>query len=164
MKLISGILVAAVFAVMTFGLWAYMNRPESEPPWPAHGIQGVAFSPFAADQNPFGSKDVPSVEQIDSDLKLLENKTFAVRTYNVLGTLGKIPELAAKHNISVALGIYLDKDLAENEEELRAGVALAHEHRNIVRVMVGNENLLRGDLTEEQLASYLDRARRTIRQ
>jgi exo-beta-1,3-glucanase (GH17 family)/cellulose synthase/poly-beta-1,6-N-acetylglucosamine synthase-like glycosyltransferase len=164
MKLISGIVVAAVFAVMTFGLWGYLNRPESEPPWPAHGIQGVAFSPFAADQNPFGSKDVPSVEQIDSDLKLLENKTFAVRTYNVLGTLGKIPELAAKHNISVALGIYLDKDLAENEEELRAGVALAHEHRNIVRVMVGNENLLRGDLTEEQLASYLDRARRTIRQ
>src|SRR5580693_238070 len=76
MKLISGIVVAAIFAVVTFGLWAYLNRPESEPPWPAHGIQGVAFSPYAADQNPFGSKDVPPVEQIDSDLKLLENKTL----------------------------------------------------------------------------------------
>ena len=72
MKLISGILVAAVFAVMTFGLWAYMNRPESEPPWPKQ-IQGVAFSPFAADQDPFGSKDVPPIEQIDADLKLLRN-------------------------------------------------------------------------------------------
>jgi len=37
------------------------------------------------------------VEQIDSDLKLLANKTYAVRTYSVLGSLGKIPELAAKH-------------------------------------------------------------------
>src|SRR5580658_5145433 len=137
MKLISGTIVAAVFAVVTFGLWAYLNRPESEPPWPAHGIQGVSFSPFAADQDPFGSKDVPPVDQIDADLKLLENKTFAVRTYSVLGSLGKIPELAAKHNISVALGVQLGKEDAENEEELRTGIALAHEHRNIVRVLVG---------------------------
>src|ERR1700690_302228 len=114
MKLISGFLVAAVFAVMTFGLWAYMNRPTSEPPWPAH-IQGVAFSPYAADQNPFGSKDVPPVEQIDSDLRLLQNKTYAVRTYSTLGSLGKIPELAAKHHNSDPLDIQPDKNLDENE-------------------------------------------------
>jgi exo-beta-1,3-glucanase (GH17 family)/cellulose synthase/poly-beta-1,6-N-acetylglucosamine synthase-like glycosyltransferase len=163
MKLISGILVAAVFAVMTFGVWWYLNRPETEPPWPAH-IQGVAFSPYAEDQNPFGSKDIPSVEQIESDLKLLSNKTYAVRTYSVLGTLGRVPELAAKHNISVALGIQLSKDKAENELEMRTGIALAHEHRNVVRVMVGNETLLRGDMTVEELSAALDRARAAIRQ
>src|ERR1700722_9673415 len=163
MKLLSGILVAAVFAVMTFGVWGYLNRPESEPPWPAH-IQGVAFSPYAADQDPFGSKDIPSVEQIDSDLKLLAKRTYAVRTYSVLGTLGRIPELAAKHNVSVALGVQLSRDKAESEEEMRTGIALAKEHRNIVRVIVGNEVLLRGDLTGDELAAYLDRARAAIRQ
>ncbi|HEX2790225.1 MAG TPA: glycosyltransferase [Steroidobacteraceae bacterium] len=163
MKLFSGILVAAVFAVMTFGVWGYLNRPESEPPWPAH-IQGVAFSPYAADQDPFGSKDIPSVEQIDSDLKLLATRTYAVRTYSVLGTLGRIPELAAKHNVSVALGVQLSRDKAESEEEMRTGIALANQHRNIVRVIVGNEVLLRGDLTEDELAAYLDRARAAIRQ
>jgi len=163
MKLLSGILVAAVFAVMTFGVWGYLNRPESEPPWPAH-IQGVAFSPYAADQNPFGSKDIPSVEQIDSDLKLLATRTYAVRTYSVLGTLGRIPELAAKHNVSVALGVQLSRDKAESEEEMRTGIALAKEHRNIVRVIVGNEVLLRGDLTGDELAAYLDRARAAIHQ
>jgi exo-beta-1,3-glucanase (GH17 family)/cellulose synthase/poly-beta-1,6-N-acetylglucosamine synthase-like glycosyltransferase len=163
MKLLSGILVAAVFAVMTFGVWGYLNRPESEPPWPAH-IQGVAFSPYAADQNPFGSKDIPSVEQIDSDLKLLAKRTYAVRTYSVLGTLGRIPELAAKHNVSVALGVQLSRDKAESEQEIRTGIALAKEHRNIVRVIVGNEVLLRGDLTGDELAAYLDRARAAIRQ
>src|ERR1039457_3609680 len=121
MKWLSGFVVAAVFAVVTFGLWGVLNRPESEPPWPAH-IQGVAFSPYAADQNPFGSKDVPPVEQIDSDLRLLENKTYSVRTYSVLGSLGKIPELAAKHHISVALGIQLDKNMDENELEMRTGI------------------------------------------
>jgi exo-beta-1,3-glucanase (GH17 family) len=164
MKWVSGILVAVFFAAVTFGVWAYMNRPESEPPWPARGIQGVSFSPFAADQDPFGSKDVPPLSQIDSDLKLLENKTFAVRTYSVLGSLGKIPELAAKHGISVALGIQLGKDEAENENELRTGIQLAHDHRNIVRLMVGNEDLLRGDVSEAQLAGYLDRVRKAVRQ
>jgi exo-beta-1,3-glucanase (GH17 family)/cellulose synthase/poly-beta-1,6-N-acetylglucosamine synthase-like glycosyltransferase len=163
MRLISGIIVAVVFAVMTFGLWGYLNRPESEPPWPAH-IQGVAFSPFAADQNPFGSKDVPPIEQIDSDLRLLEGKTYAVRTYSALGSQGRIAELAAKHDISVALGISLYRDTAENELELRSGIELAREHRNIVRVMVGNEVLLRGDLTVPELSKILDRARGAIRQ
>jgi cellulose synthase/poly-beta-1,6-N-acetylglucosamine synthase-like glycosyltransferase/exo-beta-1,3-glucanase (GH17 family) len=163
MRLISGIIVAVVFAVMTFGLWGYLNRPESEPPWPAH-IQGVAFSPFAADQNPFGSKDVPPVEQIDSDLRLLEGKTYAVRTYSVLGSQGKIPELAAKYDISVALGISLYRDTAENELELNTGIALARQHRNVVRVLVGNEVLLRGDLTVPELSRVLDRARGAIRQ
>src|SRR6202167_1680232 len=163
MKLLSGIVVAAVFAVMTYGLWGYLNRPETEPPWPAH-IQGVAFSPYAADQNPFASKDIPPAEQIDSDLRLLENKTYSVRTYSVLGTLGRVPELAAKHHISVALGIQLTKDLDENELEMRAGIALAREHRNVVRVLVGNEVLLRGDMTLEELTQQLDRARASIRQ
>jgi exo-beta-1,3-glucanase (GH17 family)/cellulose synthase/poly-beta-1,6-N-acetylglucosamine synthase-like glycosyltransferase len=163
MKWLSGFVVAAVFAVVTFGLWGLLNRPESEPPWPAH-IQGVAFSPYAADQNPFGSKDVPPVEQIDSDLRLLENKTYSVRTYSVLGSLGKIPELAAKHHISVALGIQLDKNMDENELEMRTGIALAREHRNVSRVLVGNEVLLRGDMTVPELAEQLDRARAAIRQ
>src|ERR1700733_1324075 len=155
MKLFSGILIAAIFAVVTFGAWGYLNRPESEPPWPAH-IQGVAFSPFAADQNPFGSRDVPPVEQIDSDLRLLENKTYSVRTYSVLGSLGKIPGIAAKHHISVALGIQLEKDADENELEMRAGIALAREHHNVSRVLVGNEVLLRGDLSVDELTQLLD--------
>lgn len=163
MKLLSGIVVAAIFAAVTFGLWGLLNRPESEPPWPAH-IQGVSFSPFAADQNPFGSVDVPPLEQIDSDLRLLENKTYSVRTYSVLGTQGKIPELAARHHIGVALGIELTKDLDRNELEMRTGIALARQYHNVSRVIVGNEVLLRGELSVEDLAQQLDRARAAIRQ
>ena len=42
-------LVAAVFAAITFGLWAWLNRPTAEPPWPSR-VQGMAFSPFHAGQ------------------------------------------------------------------------------------------------------------------
>src|SRR5579863_8207700 len=164
MKLLSGIVVAAIFAAMTFGVWGLLNRPASEPPWPAH-IQGVSFSPFAADQRPtYGSSDMPPIEQIDSDLRLLENKTYSVRTYSVLGTLGRIPELAARHHIGVALGIELTKDLDKNELEMRTGIVLARQYRNVSRVIVGNEVLLRGELSVQDLGEQLDRARAAIRQ
>ena len=48
----SGFLVAAVFAALTFALWGYVNPPTAEPPWPAR-VQGMAFSPFQAGQDPF---------------------------------------------------------------------------------------------------------------
>ena len=122
--------------------------------------------PYAADQDPFGSKDIPSVEQIESDLKLLATKTYAVRTYSVLGSLGKVPELAAKHNVSVALGVQLSKDKAESGRggDGSPGSRWRKQHRNVVRVLVGNEVLLRGDLTVEELSAALDRARTSIRQ
>ena len=51
MKTIPSLLIAAVFATLTFAVWAYLNRPTKEPPWPAV-IQGFAFSPFRANQDP----------------------------------------------------------------------------------------------------------------
>ncbi len=32
MKSIPSLLIAAVFALLTFALWAYLNRPSREPP------------------------------------------------------------------------------------------------------------------------------------
>jgi len=49
MKTIPSLIIAAVFATLTFAVWAYLNRPTREPPWPAR-IQGFAFSPFRANE------------------------------------------------------------------------------------------------------------------
>lgn len=45
--------VAVLFLVMlsNLGAWAFANRPASERPW-AGQINGVALSPYQADQNP----------------------------------------------------------------------------------------------------------------
>jgi exo-beta-1,3-glucanase (GH17 family) len=93
----SSIIVAAVFAAMTFGLWASINRPSVEPEWPAR-IRGFAFSPYQADQDP-DDGEFPTAEQIDRDLALLAGKTTAIRTYSSLNTLKEVPRLAAKHKI-----------------------------------------------------------------
>jgi len=148
------IIIAAAIAAITVSLWAYINRPETEPPWP-DVIQGFSFSPMRADDDPIANK-LPSAEEIDADLALLEGKTHAVRTYRVQGALAQIPELAAKHGINVALGAWIDKDLKHNAEELQRLIQVAdHNRRNVVRVLVGNEVLLRKDLPVDKLIAYI---------
>jgi len=158
----SGFLVAAAFAALTFALWAYVNRPTAEPPWPAR-VQGMAFSPFQAGQDPI-VQVLPSEQQIDSDLRLLAGKVTAVRSYSTLKSLGLIPELAARHDLKVMVGAWLDRRLATNDQEVAAAMELAKRQPNVIRLIVGNEAILRGDLTVAQLAEQLDRVREAVAQ
>jgi exo-beta-1,3-glucanase (GH17 family)/cellulose synthase/poly-beta-1,6-N-acetylglucosamine synthase-like glycosyltransferase len=162
MKTIPSLIIAAVFASLTFAVWAYLNRPTREPPWPAR-IQGFAFSPFRINEDPTHF-EMPTDAEIDADLALLEGKVNAVRTYSVAATLADVPDLADKHGINVTLGAWLDSHLDRNEEQLKKVIDLADSHQNVVRVVIGNEVLLRGDLPLEQLEQYLDRARAAIGQ
>ena len=159
---IAGLLIAAGFAALTFVLWAVMNRPTPEPPWPAR-IQGLAFSPFARGEDP-GLQRMPAEQGIDRDLALLAGKTNAVRTYSTLGSLGAVPRLADKHDINVALGAWIDANRVTSERELEGAISLARTHHNVVRVLIGNEAVLRGDVPLEEMYAWLDRAREAIRQ
>src|SRR3954471_14958041 len=101
-RFFAGFLVAAVLGIATVAVWAWINKPQEELPWPVT-IQGFSFSPYQADEDAM-KKELPSVKEIDSDLALLAGKTHAVRSYSTQGTLASIPELAAKHGLNVALG------------------------------------------------------------
>src|SRR5580692_8403529 len=162
MKSLPGLLIAAVFATLTFAVWAFLNRPTLEPPWP-NRIQGFAFSPFRIGEDPT-HKEMPTDAEIDQDLQLLEGKTLAVRTYSNFGTLADVPQLAERHGINVTVGAWIDNHSDTNETELDTAIELARTHINVVRVIIGNEVVLRGDIPIEQLEKYLDKARDAIGQ
>ncbi len=155
----SNLLFPILIALLAVAAWALLNQPAQEPTWPAK-LQGFSFSPMRADSNP--SKDIyPKVEDIDKDLALLKDTVHAVRTYTVKDTLAEVPRLALKHRLNVTLGAWIGTDKEENEKELdRLSEVLAQGNRNVVRVIVGNEALLRGDVTVPELSKYLDRVRR----
>lgn len=160
----SSYLVAIVFAAITLAVWAYLNKPVDEPEWPQRGVQGMAFSPFHAGQNP-AERVLPSPTQIDGDLALLADASVnAVRTYSALDTLAEVPALAAKHKIKVAVGAWLDTDRVTNEAEIKAAIELAKRHENVIRLVIGNEVILRGDLTVAELSKQLDRVRAAVEQ
>jgi exo-beta-1,3-glucanase (GH17 family)/cellulose synthase/poly-beta-1,6-N-acetylglucosamine synthase-like glycosyltransferase len=156
----SNVIITIAIAAVTVSLWAFWNQPKTEPPWPAV-IQGFSFSPMRAEQGPI-SGNLPTVEEIQEDLALLSGKTHAIRTYTVDDVLGEIPALAQKFNINVCLGAWLANDLEKNEKELQRLLEIAGSNRNVVRVIVGNETLLRGEVPIDLLIGYLDRVRSAL--
>ncbi len=156
----SSVIIAVSIAILAVSLWALANRPDQEPPWPTR-IQGFSFSPFQPGQSPL-ERVYPSERQIDADLALLQGKTHAIRTYSVEDVLVKIPELARKHDINVAFGVWIDADVARNQADMQRFLETSVKSTNIVRAVVGNEVLLRGDIPIDQLAEYLDLARQEL--
>ncbi len=158
----SAILIAIVFAIVTIGMWAWLNRPETEPEWPRE-VWGYAVSPYHPGESALKG-DFPTREQIISDLDLLRGKTKAIRTYTVEGSIGLIPELAEERGLNVAMGAWIDARRDHNEEELNRTIELAAKNRNVVRIIIGNESILRGDLPLEEFYDLLDRANKAISQ
>lgn len=157
----ANILICIAIAVVSISFWALLNRPEVEPPWP-NRIQGFSFSPMRAWNNPL-EYNLPTEEEIDLDLKLLADKTNAIRIYTVEGVQAKIPALAHKYGMNVTLGAWINQDLEQNEQQIETVIRLAREnYRNVIRVIIGNETVLRGDLTVKQLAGYLERVREAL--
>jgi len=153
----SSFIIAIAITALTIMAWALYNRPDSEPAWPER-IQGFAFSPYQSDQGPIWNKH-PSIEDIEADLALLSGKTNAIRTYTVEKTLGDIPRLAAKYGINVALGAWVDANDEKTRNEILKMLNISVRSHNVVRIIVGNEVLLRRDIPVKKLIKYLDMAR-----
>lgn len=155
------LLITILMGALTVLLWALVNRPDVEPPWPAK-ISGFSFSPMRGEQTPEQQR-FPDIAQIDEDLALLAGDAHAVRTYTVESTLGEVPRLAGAHGLNVALGAWLNADVEHNDVEIDRLIGIYKEtYREVVRVIVGNEVLLRGELEVEQLIDYLRRVREKV--
>jgi len=62
-----------------------------------------------------------------------------------------LPELAQKHGLKLTAGAWLDRDREKNVVEVDALIRAARSHASIERVIVGNEAILRGDVTVDEL-------------
>lgn len=156
------LVLVLAFGMATWSIWAFFNQPSPEPPWPAT-IQGFAFSPFGPEDDPAEGR-FPEPDYIERDLALLSGRSHAVRTYSVENSLATVPELADRHGINVALGAWINDSPAFSDNQVDTAIRLAWQNTNVVRVIVGNEVLLRGDAGVETLIGYLDRVRQAVHQ
>ena len=141
----------------TAAAWAALNRPVHEPAWPAY-IDGFAFSPLTLGSDPTRD-EYPSSEEIAADLRLIARSGGSVRTYSLDGSLKEIPAIAAGLGLDTTVGVWLDGDASRNELRLRDLRDLVANNPGVSRVIVGNETLLRADLSTGQLSAILDRLR-----
>jgi exo-beta-1,3-glucanase (GH17 family)/cellulose synthase/poly-beta-1,6-N-acetylglucosamine synthase-like glycosyltransferase len=147
-------------ALLNVALWGYVNRPVQIADW--HGeIGGFAFNPFQRYQDPI-RQSFPSESDIDGDIRLLARYSKRLRTYSSLEN-PQIPRLAAFYGVRVMAGAWIEGRAERNENELRALIALSRKNSNIDRAIVGNEAILRGDLSVRDLIGYIDRARAQLK-
>src|SRR5712671_1261692 len=118
----------------------------------------VSYAPFRGDQNPFGP-DVPiDPRQIAEDLAQLKQITSCIRTYSVDHGLDQIPEIAKRHGLKVMQGLWLSSLPELSRKQVARTIELAKQFPDVIAaVIVGNEVLLRGEMSAPQLA-------RTIRE
>jgi glucan 1,3-beta-glucosidase len=79
-----------------------------------------------------------------------------VRTYSIEHGLDQIPAIAARHRLKLIQGIWLSSHRDQNRVQIDTAVTLAKRFPDVISaVVVGNEVLLRGELSAADLAAYL---------
>lgn len=118
-------------------------------------IHGLCFSPYTEGQEP-GSKVTEA--QIRERLSVIAPFCRNIRTFSCTDGHEAIPAIAKEMGLGTMVGVWLEDDAEKNEEELANALEIAKQgHIDILAV--GNEVLLRGDLTEDQLLDYINRAK-----
>ncbi|BCJ90936.1 beta-1,6-glucan synthase [Terrihabitans soli] len=152
------LLLPAVLAVIVLFNWQ-VGAPVTMPASPlaaGEKIPCVSYAPFRRGQSPFTEDIVISAAQIDEDFAHLSKVTECVRTYAVDQGLENVPVLAKKHGLKVILGIWLGREAPKNALQIEAGVKLANRYPDVIRLLViGNEALLRGEISEKDLGGIL---------
>ena len=89
--------------------------------------------------------------------------TNRIRTYSVDRGLDRVPYIAKEFGLKVTLGIWLSDDRLKNEAELARGIEVIRDNPDVVdRVIVGNEAVLRGELTASDVVAYIHRVTNAI--
>ena len=144
--------------VALVALWHSLGRSVELPEVTATGerLQCASYSPFDKDQSPFDQPFVLRPERMDADLALLATRFRCVRTYSVTG-LEQVPELARKHGLKLMLGAWVSRDPQQTRQEIEGLVAAANDNPDVVEaVIVGNEALLRKEVTGAQLVELIE--------
>ena len=162
-KNLHGLAWALAWLVLALFWWQQLSPkqlPDVSSP-AAQPFDCISYSPFRfPDLNPFNYQASVSEAQIEADLRQLLPLTNCVRTYGLAQGLDQVPAVAQRLGMRVKLGVWITREAAHNERELAKGLALASAYLNTIDLLiVGNEVLLRRELTTAQLAAILTRAK-----
>ncbi|WP_273826076.1 beta (1-6) glucans synthase [Pseudomonas asplenii] len=148
------------------GFWYGLGQPVILPDaaTPTHKLQCASYTPFDKDQSPFDQPFKPRLARMDADLALLSTRFECIRTYSMTG-LEALPELARKHGLKMMIGAWVNSNPVDTEKEVDALIASANANADVVTaVIVGNETLLRKEVTAAQLVRLIHKVKAHVKQ
>jgi exo-beta-1,3-glucanase (GH17 family) len=140
-------------------VWWWLATPINlarAPIDPNAKLQCVSYAPFRDAQTPLVTTTQIAPEQIAADLAQLAKISDCVRTYSIENGLDQVPALAAKVGLKVIQGIWLGSNRLKNQAQISTAVGLAKQYPGVITsLVVGNEVLLRGEMTTSDLAAII---------
>jgi exo-beta-1,3-glucanase (GH17 family) len=162
------IVYALAFVLAGAALWSFWERQGRKALLPdnasnAHKLQCASYSPFDKNQSPLLPFTI-SAQRVDADLALLAQYFTCVRTYSMTG-FEAVPPLAQKHGLKLMLGAWVSGDPVATRAEIEQLVAAANRYPDVVQsVVVGNEALLRKDISGPRLAELIGEVKARVQQ
>ncbi|QCI11252.1 beta (1-6) glucans synthase [Pseudomonas putida] len=159
-------LLACLVALLALAtLWYGLGKPVhlADAASPTHKLQCASYTPFDKDQSPFDQPFRLRPARMDADLALLSERFKCIRTYSMTG-LEAIPALARKHGLKVMLGAWVNANPVDTDKEVDLLIAAANANPDVVSaVIVGNEALLRKEVTGDRLAALIAKVKSQVK-
>lgn len=122
------------------------------------GMHGLCFSPYIEGQNP---GDQITEDQIRRRMEIIAPYTKWIRSFSCTEGNEAIPRIAREFGIKTLVGAWLGDDPKINKKEVENLIQLANEGYVDIAA-VGNEVMLRGDLTEDELLGFMQQVKEAI--
>jgi len=145
---------------MVLVLIAMLGQPIKFHDWEGT-LRGVSYSPFNRYESPLYQDRVDQAS-ISADLDILGSHTKSIRTYGANENQAPVISIAAERGLDVTAGAWISGDIIQDQEEIDHLIALTRERRNITRVIVGNEAILRNDVTPEYLQARIRQVKAAV--
>jgi glucan 1,3-beta-glucosidase len=146
-------------AGLVLAAWWWLGLAVEMPASPldrGEKLHCVSYTPFRGAQNPLTPHTKVEPWQIEEDFARLAPLTSCVRSYSIEHGLDRIPEIAQRHGLKVLHGIWLSSNAEQNRQQIETSVALAKRFPDVIQaIIVGNEVLLRGEMSAVDLANTI---------
>ncbi|MER2520421.1 MAG: glycosyltransferase, partial [Bdellovibrionales bacterium] len=155
LRRVSIILILAFCA--NFAVWGLVNQSVNERAW-GGVINGLSYSGYRAGDASHRFSD----DDIERDMALLSGRVSSIRVYGVSDGLDRIVDAAQRHGITVNLGAWISTDAGVNAREVARAIDIARGHSNVKKIIIGNEALLRNDITPVELIGLIEHVKRQV--
>jgi exo-beta-1,3-glucanase (GH17 family) len=148
----------ALTALAIVAAWWCLGAPLELPKVDAGAgkLYCLSYAPFRGGQNPLVEGTRVDARQIDEDLALLAKFTNCIRTYSVDDGRDDVLKSARRYGLKVLHGIWVSHDVDKTRQQVETTIALAKAYPDVIKaVVVGNEVLLRGEMSAASLSAII---------
>ena len=148
-------LLVLLVLLLNGAAWYALSHQPALPQGPSQ-VGGLAYAPFGRHDAPWVRREALP-ELLARDMAQMAALTTQVRSYSAAQHPG-LAQAAQAAGLRLSLGIWLNRDAAQNQREIEAGLRDARAGL-AQHLIVGNETLLRRELTVPELIAQLRRVR-----